>query len=71
MTTGFGSFDAECHGRATGPRHHVWQSPHTHNRACVQCGTLATEFFKAATQARADFADTVRAPLSAHGKAKK
>lgn len=66
MSTGFGDFDATCHGRD-----HVWQPPHTEGRACVNCGVVAVEFFKAATQARADFADTVRAPLSAHGKAKK
>lgn len=67
MTAGFGSFDASCPGH----ERHEWQDPHTANRACVHCGTVAVEFFKAATQARADFANTVRAPLSAHGKAKK
>lgn len=67
MTTGFGDFDASCHGRAR----HEWSSPHEANRHCKNCGTMAVEFFKAATQARADFAGTCRAPLSAHGTPRK
>jgi len=68
MSAGFGEFNTMCHD---GRQRHEWQPPHTHNRCCVHCGTLATEFFDAATKARTEFAGTVRAPASAHGTPKK
>jgi coenzyme F420-reducing hydrogenase gamma subunit len=67
MSTGFGSFDASCPGHGQ----HEWTSPHTANRHCEHCGTVAVEFFARATQARADFFDTLKAPASAHGSPRK
>jgi hypothetical protein len=72
MTAGFGSFDVICHGRDGETRQrHEWQSPHTLDRCCVHCGTVATVFFDAATRSRTAFFDTIKAPASCHGSPKK
>lgn len=74
MTTGFGGFELACPDAENG--HHEWSSPDRRlirddGRCCVHCGAVAREFLAAATEARAEFFSTLRAPASAHGKAKK
>ena len=72
MTAGFGDFDTSCHGKdGEHRREHKWQPVRQENRVCVNCGVSAGLFFQDATAARTAFFNTLKAPASAHGKAKK
>lgn len=72
MTAGFGVFDTACPEGVV----HVWSPPDRRlvaddGRCCVHCGVVAREFLAAATDARCEFFQSIKAPASAHGKAVK
>jgi hypothetical protein len=76
--SGFGGMDLSCPKNDEG---HEWAPPHLDElRRCLHCGRQGrhdardpegTSFLAAASTARAEFFQTLRAPASAHGKVKK